>query len=70
MIEMLAVESSNILELGYDEPAEVLYVTFKSGATYTYDGVPYYAYEELLHADSIGQYFNKQIKTVYPFIRI
>ena len=70
MIEMIPVESSNILEVGYDELGEVLYITFKSGITYTYEDVPYYVYEELLSAESKGQYFHKNIRGVYEYHKI
>jgi len=69
MIEMQAVESSNILEIGYDEDGEVLYITFNSGITYSYDMVPVAVYEEFLKADSVGQYFNKNIKGHYEFYK-
>lgn len=69
MVEMKAVESSNILEVGYDEDGEVLYITFNSGVTYSYDMVPQAIYEELLAADSVGSYFNKNIKGYYEFTK-
>ncbi len=70
MVKMKAVESSNILEIGYDEPAEVLYVTFRNGMTYAYDMVPYIVYEELINAESIGQYLNNSIKGVYEYNKV
>jgi len=70
MIEMQPVESSNLAAVGYDEPAEVLYIEFKSGSTYTYENVPYYVYEELLSADSKGQYFHKYIRSEYEFHKV
>ena len=70
MVEMTPVESSNLLEVGYDEVAEVLYITFKSGITYTYEDVPYYVYEELLSAESLGSYFHKNIRTKYVYHKV
>ncbi len=70
MVKMQAVESSNILEVGYDENAEVLYITFKSGDTYTYDMVPVHVYEEMLSAESVGKYFHKNIRGQYDFTKV
>jgi hypothetical protein len=70
MVELQPVESSNIAAVGYDEDAEVLYIEFKSGTTYTYEDVPYYIYEELLGAESIGSYFHKNIRTTYEYNKV
>lgn len=70
MVEMKPVESSNILEVGYAEDAGVLYVTFNSGQTYTYDMVPLSVYAELLAAESLGSYFHKNIRTAYEFTKV
>ncbi len=70
MIQMQPVESSNILEVGYDQDGEVLYITFKSGDTYTYDIVPFDVYQSLMDAESIGSYFHKNIRTNYGFTKV
>ena len=70
MVQMQQVESSNIAAVGYDQDAEVLYIEFNNGTTYSYDMVPFYVYEELMDADSKGQYFHKYIRTVYEYHKI
>ena len=70
MVEMLAVESSNILEVGFDEDTETLYITFKSGITYSYENVPYFTFEEMQGAESVGSYFHKNIRGVYAFTKL
>lgn len=63
--------SSAISEIGYDYYEEVLLITFKdSGASYYYYDVPYEVYDELLNAESIGRYFNNQIRGWYDCVRV
>ncbi len=63
--EMIAVDSTNIEAVGYDEPAQDLYVQFEGGRIYIYSGVSTYTYEDLLSAPSKGSYFNREIKPNY-----
>jgi hypothetical protein len=60
------VASSVIASIGYDAAEKTLEVTFHSGRTYQYLGVPAYTHQSLLAADSIGRYFNKRIRDKYP----
>ncbi len=60
------VDSTCFESVGYDDNEEVLYVRFlDSGSVYAYYGVPYYEYDELVNADSIGGYYNDYIKGQY-----
>ena len=60
------VDSTCFESVGYDDSEEVLYVRFlDSGSVYAYYGVPYYEYDELVNADSIGGYYNDYIKGQY-----
>ncbi|MBQ9459389.1 MAG: KTSC domain-containing protein [Oscillospiraceae bacterium] len=64
------VASSAVSEAAYAPwPYEALGVRFVSspGRTYVYYGVPYSVYDELIHADSVGRYFNAEIKGKYDF---
>ena len=56
------VESSNIEAVAYDEDKEELFIQFKNGAVYKYLDVPYNIYNDLLNADSKGQYFYHYIR--------
>ncbi len=60
------VVSSVIAALGYDPNQSVLEVEFRSGRIYQYFLVPRSAYEELRGAQSIGEFFNREIRTRYP----
>ena len=69
-IEWEQVESSNLDALSYNEEEERLYIRFKNGSVYQYDGVPKYEDVMLRSAPSLGRYFNEHIKGVYPHEKI
>lgn len=67
-VEMEFVQSSNLEQIGYDSDNQELYIVFKkSGLTYVYSDVPESVFEELKNAESLGGYFNQNIKDVYSF---
>jgi hypothetical protein len=67
MREKLQRRSSVIQDFDYDGNREKLYVTFVSGRTYVYNGVPQHTFEEFATASSKGTFFNAHIKNHYPF---
>jgi hypothetical protein len=67
-VELTEVESTSIEAVGYDPARAELHLRFRSsGRRYIYKGVPPEVYEQLLEADSKGQFVNWQIKDVYPY---
>ena len=64
------VESSNIAEIAFDEEKEALFVKFKNDTVYEYSEVPYYVFEEMLSADSVGSYFHKNVRSSYEFSKL
>ena len=60
------IESSVISSLGYDRRRNLLEVEFRTGRVYHYFMVPASMYETLRAANSIGAYFNREIRTRYP----
>jgi hypothetical protein len=58
--------SSNIKDVSYNAEAKRLTVTFMSGATYHYDGVPASVYAAISAAASPGGYFAAAIKDKFP----
>jgi len=62
-MSMIPVSSSFIRAIGYD--GSTLYVEFATGETYPHPGVPYYHFEGLLHASSVGAYYNEHIRGKY-----
>ena len=69
-IEMLAVSSSNVESIGYDETTQTLQVRFLSGGIYIYKNVPLMEFECLRAAPSIGGYLNRNIKGAYAYEKI
>lgn len=62
VITLYAVESSYISHVGYLFSREQLFVRMKSGRVYTYNHVAPELYWEFVHADSIGEFYNRHIK--------
>lgn len=57
--------------VGYDDAEKVLYVQFrKSGVVYSYDDVPSLVYDDLMHTESMGGYYNGYIKGHYTAHRM
>jgi len=70
-MERFGVASSNLKSVGYDPDEKILEVEFNSGAIYQYEGVPQSTYQDLLDADSVGAYFNQNVKFAgYSYKRI
>lgn len=56
------VHSSAISKIEYDDESKELSVTFTSGGTYDYPGVPESEVMNLIKADSVGRYFHSHIR--------
>ena len=67
---MIAVESSDLAGVEYDEWTQTLVIAFQSGGVYQYYSVPPSEYFGLMNADSHGSYFHQNIKNRYQFRRI
>jgi len=66
-VQMQDVESSQILQIGYDPETLKARVLFKKkdgtpGATYEYDAVPEQVVTDIIEAGSAGQQFNATLK--------
>ncbi|MEK6880098.1 MAG: KTSC domain-containing protein [Nanoarchaeota archaeon] len=66
-MKFIKVESSNLEKIGYDIDKKVLAVQFDSGRVYNYSNVPQEVVLNLLFAESIGKYFNANIREKYTF---
>lgn len=64
------VSSSNIGSIGYDEDSQTLEIEFLNGGVYQYFDVPQHIYEELMSADSQGQYLAQNIKGAYRYSKV
>ena len=58
----VAVESTTLATVEYDEVRELLQLEFCGGAVYLYFSVPPTVYQALLSASSKGRYFNRVIR--------
>ena len=64
------VHSSELRSVGYDASISLLEVEFQSGEVYQYFNVPAEFVLGLLEADSLGRYFNAQIRPKFKFKQV
>ena len=66
----VAVNSTAVAEVAFDEKRGVMVVKFHNGRVYEYKNVPQSLYEQVIHAQSVGKFINEVIvknPTAYPF---
>lgn len=63
-------KSSRILKMSYIKSKKLLTITFNSGAIYEYYDVPMEVTDGIIQADSLGKYFDKNIKGIYNYRRV
>lgn len=64
------VNSSALVSVGYDHDSLVLETELTSGAVYQYLDVPESVFRELMNADSLGKYYNQNIRNNYRYIQL
>jgi hypothetical protein len=64
------VNSSALVSVGYDRDGLVLETELTSGAIYQYFDVPESVFLELMNADSLGKYYNKNIRNNYRYTQL
>ena len=69
-IPMLPVHSTMANAVGYDPDHQVLQVEFKNGAVYQYEDVDEETWEAMISSNSLGQFYNYEIKGNYPSRRL
>jgi hypothetical protein len=69
-MNVIAVESTTLASLAYDDVRGILQLEFRSRAVYSYFGVSRPVYEALLAAPSKGGYFNHAIRGTFPHLRV
>lgn len=65
-----SVTSSNIASIGYDADSQTLEIEFLNGGVYQYFDVPQHVYEEIMSANSHGQYLAQNIKGIYRYSKV
>ena len=68
-MKRMAVDSSNLVSVGYEEESSTLEIEFNNGI-YQYFDVPAFVYEELMSSDSKGAYLYRNIKTTFSYEQI
>jgi hypothetical protein len=72
-MQMRQVKSSNVSAVGYDDVTRAMMVTFKSGGTYLYDGVPPELHDRMREIEdtggSVGQFIVRNIRDCFPCYR-
>ena len=70
--EMIAVSSSQVASVGYNDTTHQLRVEFvHKGSLYEYEGVPRDVFDQLVSAASVGQTFGALVKNGgYAYRRI
>lgn len=66
----IAVASSTIRAVGYDEHSQTLEVEFKSGGIYQYKGLPKSVYDRFKAAPSKGKFLAQFIKGKYQTVKV
>jgi KTSC domain len=61
-VKSSALRSTALASAEYDDETETLTITFTSGRSYTYDGVPEDIYDRLLQDPSPGRFYADYIK--------
>ena len=65
--EKAKVNSSAIVSISYNYQSSALVIKFISGKSYVYENVSPEAYMAMKHNDSIGKFFNKNIKKFHLY---
>jgi hypothetical protein len=64
------LQSTSLNAATYQGEYAFLELEFRNGAIYRYLGVPEQIYQELLSAESKGQYFHQHIRNRFPYTKI
>ncbi|WP_396336445.1 KTSC domain-containing protein [Fischerella sp. JS2] len=66
-IAMLPMNSSMVNAIGYDGDKNILQIEFHNGAVYQYSDIDQDTWQDLHQANSIGKYFNKNVRGEYQY---
>jgi hypothetical protein len=66
--DWIPVDSTAISAVAYNNGT--LYIRWSEGNSYTYSPVPSHKFQQLMTADSIGDYVNREIKPHYDCRRL
>lgn len=66
-MKTIAVDSTTLRTVGYDDERRLLQIEFHNSSIYQYFEVPATVYQELMKAPSKGAYFNRSIRPRFDF---
>ena len=69
-VKWVLVKSKMLTAVAYNRDWQHLYLKFRSGDIYSYRGVEFERYEELLAADSKGTYVRSHMLNRYPYQKV
>ena len=69
-MKRINIISSSIKSIGYDSQSCILEIEFSRGAIYQYKDIPSFHVIRLLFAESVGKYFDINIKKNYEYEKI
>lgn len=64
---MVSVSSTAVEDVEYRERDSTMIVTMRDGERIQYSGVSKDVYEAFIHADSVGSYYNHNIRKNYSW---
>jgi len=65
-----AVSSSSLRSIGYQSRTSTLEVEFVNGGVYRYKRVPQAVVDALMKAESLGAFFNENVRDRYVTVRM
>ncbi len=68
--ERVSLDSTTLAAAAYDSRRETLELDFRDRTRYTYSGVTPDMYRDYLGADSKGSFFNRYIRSRFPYVKI
>lgn len=68
-MERTPVDSSVLVSVGYDRVRMVLEIELVNGTIYRYFDVPESTFRQLMSAQSLGKYYNADIRSSYRYER-
>lgn len=66
----MPVASSTISCISYHEDERALYIMFKNGAIYMYEGVSKNLYTEFANSESLGSFLARRIRPAFKGIKV
>ena len=69
-MERIPLGSSVFAAVRYDPATETLEVEFRNGRVYEYNGVAPHTVEQLMNAESKGQFFNADIRDAHSCVMV